>query len=79
MLVVVVIEGVGAVAGTATGAAMAGASQEVGGVMAVVPVSVGLIANRSSPGVMSALPSVVAKGSSAGETARGGVEGLTVF
>lgn len=58
VVVVVVEEGVGA----AMGASMVGASLEVGGVMD--PVSVGLIANRSSSGAMSALPSVVAKGSS---------------
>ena len=64
VVVVVVEEGVGA-AGAAMGATMVGASLEVGGVMvAAAPVSVGLIANRSSSGAMSALPSVVAKGSS---------------
>lgn len=65
VVVVVVEEGVGA----AMGASMVGASLEVGGVMD--PVSVGLIANRSSSGTMSALPSVVAKGSSG--KAAGGV------
>lgn len=65
VVVVVVEEGVGA----AMGASMVGASLEVGGVMD--PVSVGLIANRSSSGAMSALPSVVAKGSSG--KAAGGV------
>lgn len=64
VVVVVVEEGVGA-AGAAMGAAVDGASLEVGGVTAAAaPVSVGLIANRSSSGAMSALPSVVAKGSS---------------
>lgn len=57
VVAVVVEEGVGA----AMGASMVGASLEVGGVMD--PVSAGRIANRSSSGAMSALPSVVAKGS----------------
>lgn len=57
VIVVVVEEGVGA----AMGASMVGASREAGGAMD--PVSAGLIANRSSSGAMSALPSVVAKGS----------------
>lgn len=71
VVVVVVEEGVGA-AGAAMGATMVGASLEVGGVMAAAaPVSEGLIANRSSSGAMSALPSVVAKGSS-GRAAGGG-------
>lgn len=60
---VVVEEGV-RTAGAAMGTTMVGASLEVGGVAAVAPVSVGLIANRSSSGAMSPLPSVVAKGSS---------------
>lgn len=62
VVVVLVEEGVGA----AMGAMIIGASLEVGGVMAAAsaPVSVGFIANRSSSGAMSALPSVVAKGSS---------------
>lgn len=64
VVVVVLEEGVGA----AMGASMVGASLEVGGVME--PVLVGLIAKRSSSGAMSALPSVVAKGSS-GEAAGG--------
>lgn len=74
VVVVVVEEGVGA-AGAAMGATMVGASLEVEGVMAGAPVAAGLIANRSRPGAMSALPSVVAKGSS-GRAAGGGVEGL---
>lgn len=69
VVLVVVEEGVGA-AGAAMGATMVGASLEVGGMMAADTVSVGLIANRSSSGAMSPLPSVVAKGSS-GEAARG--------
>lgn len=69
VVVVVVEEGVGAAGaamGAAMGATMVGASLE-GGVTAaaaVAPVSVGIIANRSSSGAMSPLPSVVAKGSS---------------
>lgn len=63
VVVVVVEEGVGT-ARAAIGAAMVGASLEVGGVTVAAPVSAGLIANRSSSGAMSALPSVVAKGSS---------------
>jgi len=75
VVVVVVEEGVGA-AGAAMGAMMVGASLEVGGVMAEeAPVSVGLIANRSNSGAMSALPSVVAKGS-LGRAAGVGVERL---
>lgn len=66
VVVAVVEEGVGA----AMGASMVGTSLEVGGVMD--PVSLGLIANRSSSGAMSTLPSVVAKGSS-GKAAAGGV------
>lgn len=63
VVVSVVVAGVGA-AGAAMGAMMVGASLEVGGVMAAAaPVSAGFIANRSSSGAMSALPSVVAKGS----------------
>lgn len=62
VVVVVVEEGEGAAMGASVGASMVGASAEVGGVMD--PVSVGLIANRSSSGAMLALPSVVAKGSS---------------
>lgn len=61
------VEGVGA----AMGAMMVGASLEVGGVMAAAaPVSAGFIANRSSSGAMSALPSVVAKGSLGGAGGR---------
>lgn len=51
------------------GTTMVGASLEVGGVMVVAAVvsgalvSAGLMANRSSSGAISALPSVVAKGS----------------
>lgn len=67
VVVVVVEEGEGAAMGASMGASMVGASAEVGGVMD--PVSVGLIANRSSSGAMLALPSVVAKGSSGGGAA----------
>lgn len=66
VVAVVVEEGVGAAMGTS----MVGTSLEVGGV--IDPVSLGLIANRSSSGAMSTLPSVVAKGSS-GKAAGGAV------
>lgn len=67
VVVVVVVEGGAGAAGAAMGAMVVGASLEVGGVMVVLAsVLVGLIANRSSSGAMSALPSVVAKGSSGG-------------
>lgn len=74
--VVAVVEGGAGAEGAAMGAMVVGASLEVGGVMAVLAsVLEGLIANRSSSGAISALPSVVANGSSGG-VAGGGVERL---
>lgn len=57
----VVEEAVGAGTGAAAGGSTVGSSAEVGGVTA--PVSLGLMAKRSSSGAMLPLPSVVAKGS----------------
>lgn len=75
-VVVVVVEGGAGAVGAAMGAMVVGASLQVGGVVAVLAsVLEGLIANRSSSGAISALPSVVAKGSSGG-VAGGGVERL---
>lgn len=61
VVVMVVEEAVGAGTGAAAGGSTVGSSVEVGGV--TVPVSLGLMAKRSSSGAMLPLPSVVAKGS----------------
>lgn len=64
VVVMVVEEAVGAGTGAAVGGLTVSSSVEVGGVTA--PVSVGLMAKRSSSGAMLPLPSVVAKGSLGG-------------